>query len=400
MLTGPFKEIITMQGLPQRGPISDDQLHVIKNGAIVVERGKIREIGLFSDLIKRHKLEIEIDQPAVCLPGLIDAHTHICFAGNRCGDYTKRVSGKSYQQIASEGGGIMDSVRKTRAASQIDLEKGIISRAHELVRRGVTTCEVKSGYGLTIKDELKMLQAINDAASKVPLKLISTCLAAHIKPPEFIDEKSYLDHILVELLPKISSKRVDIFVEEGAFSKESAKHYLLEARKMGFSLIVHADQFSRQGALLACEVTALSADHLEVSSEEDADALAKADVIPIVLPGASLGLGMQFAPARMLLDRNLAVVIASDWNPGSAPMGDLLCQAAIMGAYEKLSVAETFAAITERAAKALQVPDRGVLDVGMSADLAIFPCSDYREILYAQGMMKPFLVVIDGKLAR
>ncbi|MBF0104967.1 MAG: imidazolonepropionase [Deltaproteobacteria bacterium] len=403
ILIGPFSQIITMGGLPLCGPLKDDALVVIPNGGVLVNKDKIVALGSFNTLRKKHKARlVEITGPACLLPGLIDAHTHICHAGSRANDYALRVAGKTYLEILKQGGGILDSVRKTRAASRKQLCQTLSERATHALRSGVTTCEVKSGYGLTVDDEIKMLEVIKSVHKDHPVDLVPSCLAAHVKPPEFDTHKDYLNFVATSLLPvvvkKKLSRRVDVFVEEGAFSSALSRPYLQRAAAMGFDLIIHADQFSTGGSRLACEVKALSADHLEASTDADIRALAKAGVIATVLPGASLGLGMPFAPARKLLDHGCSVVIASDWNPGSAPMGDLWTQAAVFGAAQKLSTAETFAGMTFRAARALRLHDRGVLWPDMLADMQAFPCKDYREILYHQGQLKPNRVWKKGVL--
>jgi imidazolonepropionase len=274
------------------------------------------------------------------------------------------------------------------------LEHDIIRRAHRHLSEGVTTCEVKSGYGLNLAEELKMLTAICSANRKVSVDLIATCLAAHIKPRDFPDgEEEYLTHVLNEILPVVRrnnlANRVDIFIEQNAFSIGPSKRFLQAAKQSGFDLAVHADQFTPGGSHVAVEVGAVSADHLEASTAKEIEMLAKSDVIPVVLPGASLGLGCAFAPARKLLNHGASLVIATDWNPGSAPMGDLLAQAAIISAFEKLNTAETLAAITSRAAAALRVNNRGSLINGNLADIIAFETDDYREILYHQGKLKP-----------
>lgn len=233
------------------------------------------------------------------------------------------------------------------------------------------------------------------------MSLIPTCLAAHTKPPEFSSNEEYLKFLISSLLPYIKEKkltnRVDIFIEKSAFTPSEAKNYLLKATEMNFRTIVHADQFSTGGSQIASEVNALSADHLEVSEEKEFALLKKSNVIPIVLPGASLGLGIPFAPARKILDYGLPLVLASDWNPGSAPQGNLLVQSSLISIYEKLTFAETFAAITCRAAKALALEDRGILSENKRADIAIFPSDDYREIFYYQGSLTPIITLIGGK---
>ncbi|MBN2349228.1 MAG: imidazolonepropionase [Bacteroidales bacterium] len=397
-LIGPFKQLVTMRGLPHKGPLTDPQLEIIEDAGMVVREGYILQIGKFSELyplIKNgHYLLDIINEPVVAFPGFIDAHTHICWAGSRANDYAMRVSGKSYLEIASSGGGIIDTVKKTRQASHENLLASLKKRADQQFISGITTSEVKSGYGLTVEDEIKMLEVIRLADSSLAIDLIPTCLAAHIKPKDFSGTKAeYLEHIINNLFPILKEKkltnRIDIFVEESAFSIEEAKIYLKEARQQNFDIVVHADQFTTGGSKLAVDYKAISADHLEASSDKEIQMLAKSDVIPLVLPGSSIGLGYQFAPARKLLNAGASLAIASDWNPGSAPMGDLLVQAAILGIYEKLTLAETFAGITYRAAAALGLNDRGIIETGYSADIAAFPIENYQDILYYQGRIKP-----------
>lgn len=393
-VVGPFTEMVTMDGLPPAGPIQDEELTVISNAGIRVKNGLIDEIGLFDDL--QHKQMMKINGPAIAVPGYIDAHTHICWNGTRGKEYAMRLAGKSYQEIAKEGGGILNTVEAVRHSSALDLQKFTGSRLMDMARRGITTAEIKTGYGLDVENEIKMLKTIN-ALKGSPIDVVPTCLAAHTLPKEF-EEQEYLDMLLHDLLPQIKelTNRVDIFVEQRAFSQEGAIAYLKKAKEMGFSLTVHANQFSAGGVKVAVEVGAMSADHLEVITRDEAKELKKGNVVPIVLPGASLGLGLPFAPARMLLDEDLPLVIASDWNPGSAPNGDLVMQAAVLGAREKLTMAETFASITYRAAHALGLRDRGILRKGMRADFCIYPAKEYQEILYFQGALKPSVVVAQG----
>ncbi len=394
VLIGPFRQLLTMADIPLRGAVSDDKLQVIEDAGILVRDGVIEQVDKFSILQSSDADVVHLEGDYVGLPGLVDAHTHICFGGNRAKDYALRIAGKSYQEIAASGGGIWDTVKRTREASEEDLKDGIVSRALRHLNEGVTTCEVKSGYGLNLESELKMLRAIRSANEMVPVDLIPTCLAAHIKPKDFNgSEDDYLHYIIKEILPIVQqqklSNRVDIFIEQNAFSIASSKKFLHEAKAHGFNLTIHADQFTPGGSHVAVEVGADSADHLEASTQKEIEMLAKSNVIPVVLPGASLGLGCSFAPARKLLDQGSSLVIASDWNPGSAPMGDLLMQASVISTFEKLSSAETFSAITFRAAAALRLNDRGSLSKDKLADIVAFPTNDYRNILYHQGKLKP-----------
>lgn len=403
-LIGPFKQVLTMVGLPETGPIADEALQVLEDAGVLVLDGKIVLVERYEKLLKIAQTEgytlQQIEQPMVLLPGLIDAHTHICFAGSRANDYAMRVAGKSYLEIARSGGGILDSVRKTREATVVELVDLLKKRCDRHLSEGITTCEVKSGYGLTTDEELKMLESIQLVNKHHAMDLIPTCLAAHMRPPEHSDSRLYLQEVLNELLPQVLEQglanRIDIFIEETAFSEADAMEYLLAAKEMGFEITVHADQFSTDGSRVAAAVGAISADHLEASGDEEIALLKDAGVVATVLPGASLGLGMHYAPARKMLDGGLCLAIATDWNPGSAPMGDLLLQAALLGAAEKLTTAETLAAITTRAARALNLTDRGALRKGMQADMIAFPTDNYKEILYQQGKLKPSKVWKQG----
>ncbi|AYD46811.1 imidazolonepropionase [Arachidicoccus soli] len=403
-IIGPFTQIVTLNHLPLKGSIKDESLEIMMDSGIAVEGDRIKSLDKF-DLLKKKYPETTvelIETPQVLLPGFIDNHTHICFAGNRAKDYAMRISGKSYQEIAKAGGGIWDTVMHIRNASKYELVRLTAERANKLLHAGITTIEVKSGYGLNVEEELKILRAIKEANRQTKADLISTCLAAHIKPKDFEGtEEEYLLYIEEKLLPKIKkenlAKRVDIFVEEAAFGIHAAKGYLQRARQLGFDCTVHADQFTTGGSVVAIDGGAVSADHLEASGNKEIRMLADADIVATVLPGASLGLGMPFAPARKLLDAGASVAIASDWNPGSAPMGDLLIQASVLGAYERLSIAEMLAGVTFRAVKALRLNDKGILKENFLADMQAYPVKDYREIFYLQGSLKPNIVWKNGE---
>jgi imidazolonepropionase len=408
VLTGPFSELVSMEGLPLKGPISDDEL-IIRRDAGILHRpgtgGEILEVGNFDQLRQRWPTARVEEVPAgLCaFPGMTDAHTHLLWAGKRSADFAARLSGTSYREIASAGGGIMSTVRSVRNADSWHLAENLRHRAHQHLRRGVTTAEVKSGYGLDTENEIKMLEVISDVPGGQRVSggpglpdLVPTCLAAHKNPGDLgLNNRRYLEMILGQLLPEIRrknlSRRIDIFVEEGAFSPEEARDYLQAAKAMGFSLTVHADQFSAGGAELAVELGAVSADHLEHSDDAAIAALCTSETAAVALPGASIGLGEPFAPARRLLDGGASLVIASDWNPGSAPNGNLLLQAAILGTYEKLSMAELWAGITFRAAAALELDDLGILAGGSRADFIAFE-GEWRDPLWFQGSLPPAMI--------
>ncbi len=392
-LIGPFRQVLPMSGLPEKGPLTDEKMHVVLDAGIIVNGEKIDAVGSFTELKNLVPHVEELQGDFVAMPGLVDVHTHLCWAGKRAQDYALRLAGKSYLEIAQQGGGIWSTVTATRSADTAELVRSTAERAARMLRQGTTTIEVKSGYGLNAESELKMLRAIHEAGKATVADLVPTCLA-HIKPRDFDGiAVQYLEYLVKELLPVVKAenlaKRVDIYVDVEAFNREDARYFLTSAMEMGFDLVVHADQFTTGGVSLAVEMQACSADHLEASTSRDIHLIANSKVVPVVLPGASLGLGTVFAPARKLLNEGASLVIASDWNPGSAPMGNLLMQAAILGVYEKLNMTETLAALTCRAAAALKMPDRGMLSPGLLADFIAFPCADYREILYNQGGLLP-----------
>ena len=403
-ITGPFKQIVTLANLPLRGKLADEQLEIIENGGILSENGKIVDVGDFEVLKKAHSTaEIEnIVGTQVALPAFTDAHTHICFGGNRANDFAMRNAGKTYLEIAESGGGIWSSVQHTRAASEDELLKTTLERINFLISLGITTIEIKSGYGLDVENELKMLRVIKKAQNFTKATLVPTCLSAHLKPRDFDgDNVEYLQYILNEILPKVKeenlAKRVDIFIEKSAFQPQESRDFLMKAKEMGFEITVHADQFTPGSSRIAVEVGAKSADHLEATADEDIDFIASSETVAVALPGASLGLGEKFSPARKILDKNGILAIASDWNPGSAPMGNLITQASILATFQKLSTAEVLAGITFRSAFSLGLEDRGQLEKGKKADFVAFKTDNFQNILYQQGSLNAENVFVDGE---
>ena len=407
-LIGPFKQILTLNNLPLRGKISDKQLEIIENGGILINsENKIEEIGNYEVIVNEVKqsqisnLKSQISN-SVVLPAFIDCHTHICFGGNRANDFAMRNAGKTYLEIAEKGGGIWSSVQHTRNASEDELLEKLLERINRLISLGITTIEIKSGYGLNVESELKMLRVIQQAQTKTKATLVPTCLSAHLKPKDFEGTSSaYLQYILTEILTKVKeenlAKRVDVFIEKSAFQPEESRKFLEKAKEMGFEITVHADQFTAGSSRIAVEVGAFSADHLEATIDEDIEFLAKSETVAVALPGASIGLGEPFTPARKILNKNGILAIASDWNPGSAPMGNLITQASILATFQKLTTAEVLAGITFRAAKALNLTDRGILKKGMKADFVVFETDNFQNILYNQGGLVASEVYIDGE---
>lgn len=414
-LIGPFTQILTLNNLPLRGKIFDEQLEIIENAGILInDENKIEEVGNYDVIattsLRGGKQSVEIiksefetrNSKTVVLPAFIDCHTHICFGGNRANDFAMRNSGKTYLEIAEKGGGIWSSVLYTRNASESELLESLLDRMNRLLKLGITTIEIKSGYGLDLENELKMLRVIKKAQEKTSVTLVPTCLSAHLKPRDFNGtNEEYLQFVIDEILSKVKDEnlanRVDIFIEKSAFQPEESRKFLEQAKEMGFEIVVHADQFTAGSSRIAVEIGAVSADHLEATIDEDLMFLANSETVAVALPGASIGLGEPFAPARKILDQNGILAIASDWNPGSAPNGNLVMQASILATYQKLSTAEVLAGITFRAAKALNLNDRGVLKNGMKADFVVFETDNFQNILYNQGSLVASEVFVDGE---
>jgi imidazolonepropionase len=402
-LIGPFKQVVTLADLPLRGKLFDEQLEIIEDGGMIINQNKIQQIGNFEYLKSNHpNIEIEeIEEGQIVLPAFTDSHTHICFGGNRANDFAMRNAGKTYLEIAESGGGIWSSVQHTRKASEQELLETLLQRIDFLLALGITTIEIKSGYGLDAENELKMLRIIKRAQQQTKATLIPTCLSAHLKPRDFEgSNQEYLQYILTQILPQVKeenlAKRVDVFIEKSAFQPDESKDFLLKTKELGFEITVHADQFTPGSSRVAVEVGAKSADHLEATIDEDIEFLAKSDTVATALPGASLGLGEKFTPARKLLDAGAILAIASDWNPGSAPMGNLITQASILATFEKLTTAEVLAGITFRSAFALGLEDRGKLETGMKADFVTFKTNNFQNVLYNQGSLKAENVYVDG----
>ncbi|QES89112.1 imidazolonepropionase [Rhizosphaericola mali] len=406
-LIGPFTQIVTMANLPIKGALSDDQLEIIKEGGLIISNGKIQQVGLFNDLrivANTENIPIQfIEGKNVCLPAFVDCHTHIAFGGNRANDFAYRNAGKTYLDIAAAGGGIANTVSHTRALTEQELVDIIVDRSAYLIAQGISTIEVKSGYGLNVAEELKLLRSIQKANQITPANLVATCLAAHILPKDFKgNAEAYLNTIIEELFPIIKKEkltnRIDAFIEKSAFSPSEIAPYFNKAREIGFDITVHADQFTTGGSDVAIAFDAVSADHLEASTEKEINILAHSDTVAVALPAASLGVGCAFTPARKLLDAGASLAVATDWNPGTAPMAQLVTSASILATMEKLTNAEVLAAITFRAANALRLKDRGILMNGLKADFIVYDADNYQNITYLQGCLQPQSVWINGQL--
>jgi imidazolonepropionase len=400
-IIGPFSQMLTFEQTALKGPLQVSDMGILENGGVRVDSGVIVEVGPFEALVKNNVSPqvMEISGSHVLMPGLVDCHTHMVWAGSRAADFERRNSGLSYQEILASGGGILDTVKLVGHASKGNLKEDLHERILRHQYDGVTTQEIKSGYGLDAENELKMLEVIHEVNREVKVDLIPTFLGAHVCPKDY-ERSDFLDYLLAEVAPKakLLTDRADAFIEAEAFPVRIVQPYLMALKNLGYNLTLHADQFSSGGAALAIQMGAKSADHLEVTTSEDIALFGTSNTVAVVLPGASLGLGMGFAPTRALLDAGACLAIASDWNPGSAPSGDLLAQCGILATHQKLTAAETLSGITFRSAQALGFTDRGRLAPQHLFDAIAFPTHDYREILYQQGTLKPDILWKKGDL--
>ncbi len=384
-------------------------LSVIKDGALFVRNQKIEQVG------KRSDIEGLIDQTCdvvdagcrVVLPGFVDAHTHPVFAGTRAGEFEERAQGATYQDIAALGGGIQSTVRATRDATLDELVTAGKRYANWFLRNGTTTVEAKSGYGLTLEDELKLLRAIKRLDQETLLRYVPTFLGAHDIPPEYKSRREqYVSLLIDEMLPRVAQEKLadycDVFCEKNVFTIDESRKILTAARGYGLGLRLHADQLSLSGgAELAADIGATTADHLEHTDLKGIVALKSAHVQPVLLPGSVYALGSnRYPPAREMIDAGLAIVIASDFNPGSSPTPSLPMVLSIAATHMKLTPAEGITAATINAAYSLGRGDEvGSLEAGKVADFAIHDCADYREIPYFFGIEHPWRVYAGGELA-
>jgi imidazolonepropionase len=371
---------------------------VLEDAYVLCEDGRIAATGRMRDLAALDGDVGELDGRGRCaLPGLVDCHTHACFAGDRVEEFALRAAGAGYEELHAAGGGILSTVRATRAAGEQALGEAVRRHRGWMLRAGTTTFEAKSGYGLDRQTELAQLRTIA-AAGGVP-----TWLGAHAVPPEFADADAYLDFALAEVLPEAArfAEAADAFVERGAFDVAQARRYLTACRDAGLALRLHGDQFTEQGAIgLAIELGARSVDHLEATGPEGISALAPSAVVGVLLPASALFLDRPMPPARALVDAGAAVALATDFNPGSAFCESLPLVCSLASTQLGLSPAEALAACTVNAAHVLGRAERkGRLAPGYDADLVLLDAPDWRYLAYHLGHDHVAEVVVEGVAA-
>ncbi|HWQ15115.1 MAG TPA: imidazolonepropionase [Roseiflexaceae bacterium] len=389
-------------GGPRRGPAMRE-VGLIGDGALAVAGGTIVAVGRSADLRARFTADQEIDASgrAVC-PGFVDPHTHMVYCGDRIGEFERRIAGATYQQIAAEGGGILATVRATRAASVERLAEETRPRLAAMLRLGTTTAEAKTGYGLEMAAELRQLAAIAALDAAQPVELVPTFLAAHAVPPEHrARPDDYVALVVEEMLPAAAAWHrasrfaqdgrpmfVDVFCEQGAFDLAQARRVLEAARALGLPLKAHVDEFSALGGLrMALELGAVSVDHLDVTAAEDIPLLARSPAVAVVIPTVTFNLGgTHFADARAMVDAGAALALTTDINPGSSPCPSMQLAAAIACRYQRLLPAEALTACTINAAHAIGMGARtGSLEAGKQADILLLDAPDYRHFAYTFG---------------
>jgi len=408
-------QLVTLSG-PNRPRVGNEltELGIIRDGGILIRDGKVDIVGP-SDEIEKDAGDAEIVDLGgrVALPGFVDAHTHLVFGGNRLDDFERRARGETYEQIAKAGGGIWSTVEKTRAASEDELFAETKKRTDWLLKCGTTTLEAKSGYGLTLEHELKILHVIRRLNEETPLEIVPTFLGAHAVPRETSPEK-YVDLVISEMLPRVAKEKLaefcDVFCERGYFDIEQSRKILNAAKKLGLKLRGHVDQLSNSGgAQLMAELGATTADHLEKTDEQGIAALKSANVQPVLLPGSVYALGSthlrqgsggqaSYPLAREMIEAELAVVLATDFNPGSSPTPSMPMVLSLACTQMKMSPAEAIAAATINAAYSLDRGDTiGSLEPGKIANISVFDCTDYREIAYWFGISQTHSVYVSGR---
>ena len=384
---------------PRRGS-SLSNLGIVRDGALLVRDGLIVAVGGRSKIeaTPGAKKAQRVDLGGrVALPGFVDSHTHLIHAASRAEEYELKIAGVSYEEIARKGGGILNSVEKLRAATAESLEKRALAALQRFSQHGTTTIEAKSGYGLDVTSELKILGLHKTLAAGQPIEIASTFLGAHVVPGEFRKmpdgADKYINILAEKLMPEIAAKRLaefcDVFCDRGAFTREQSRYILNQGKRFGLVPRLHAEQLSRtRAAQLAAELDAASCDHLEQINSSDIAALAQSNTVATLLPGCDFHLGLQkYAPARALIDGGAIVALATDYNPGTSPTQSMPMILSLACTQLRMTPAEAIAAATINAAYALRRQKTiGSLEVGKQADIAVFDVADYREIPYYFGV--------------
>ena len=401
-------QLVTVAG-PHRPRVGGEmsELAIINDGGMLVQDGRIVQTGASNEIEKALPAGARIIDASgkVVLPGFVDAHAHPVFGGNRVDEFELRARGATYEEIAASGGGIRSTVRKTRAASEDELLEQAKKHAQWFLKGGTTTVEAKSGYGLSVEDELKILRVIRRLNIETPIEFVPTFLGAHAIPDEFRSApEQYVALVIHKMLPRVAEERLaencDIFCERGYFDLADSEKILRAAQEHGLRLRMHVDQLTDSGgAFLAARLHAATADHLEQANAAEIAALAEAGVQPVLLPGSVYALGKARYPrAREMIEAGLAVVLATDFNPGSSPTPSMPMILSLASTQMKMTPAEGVTAATINAAYSLNRGDRiGSLETGKLANFALYDCGDYRELAYYFGVSQAHSVYVRGE---
>ncbi len=410
LVTPRFITGIGCLALPQpfTGSLQDEPVKILKNIWLEIKDGRILKIGSEGEPVPSEANDsnaFDADGMLVT-PGLIDSHTHPIFVDSRQGEFVRRCRGETYQQIAAAGGGIISSIRGVRTADQEELSGLIFERLDGFLNFGITTIEAKSGYGLSLDDELKSLRALRTAAEDHPVEVSPTLLAAHIVPPEFQnDPERYVDLVCNEIIPQSAdetlAEAVDVFLEEGAFNGSQTRRIFEAGKRAGLACRIHADQFNQgEGAQIASEFSALTADHMDHTDEKGMEILAASGVTVVLLPGAVFFLGTNhYAPARRMIEKGCRIALSTDFNPGSSPTQSLPLMMSLACIYMKLTPAEALWAVTMGGAYALNRSEQiGTLLPGYKADICLWDAGDIDFLPYSYGNITPEVVFKEGEV--
>ncbi|MBI3194061.1 MAG: imidazolonepropionase [Ignavibacteriae bacterium] len=404
-----IKQLVTVASQGKRMKVGAEMrdLGIIENGAVMIENETITWVGRMEDLSMGDLNETDVVDCTnyVVIPGFVDSHTHLVFAGSREDEFAMRSAGATYQEIAERGGGILNTVRRVRAASKKELKKFARKYIHNMLKQGTTVVEIKSGYGLDMDNEIKMLEAIAELGREEVMTIVSTFLGAHAIPPEFKENKSdYIRLITNKMIPYIAQRNLaefcDVFCEQGYFDLQETETILSSAKQAGLALKLHAEELSPLGGSeLAARLNTFSVDHLEHITENGIKALAESQTVATLLPGVSFFLNHQYAPARAMIDAGVPVAIATDFNPGSCMSYSMPLMMTIACTHMKMTPEETITATTLNAAAALnRSHEYGSIEVGKKADVVIFDIPNYKFLPYHFGENHVYRTIKHGVL--